>query len=107
MKEIIKSFALVLLVLLAVGCATQAANSVAHTDSVPTKAEVLDSFTADELAQGEILFANNCDKCHKLFEPESRNPEKWNNVLKRMFPKTQLTFEETKLVRAYLIANSQ
>lgn len=107
MLKIIKPFGFVVIILFVIGCATQAASTIAHTDPVPTKAEAMASFSVEELAQGETLFANNCDKCHKLFEPESRDAEKWNNVLKRMLPKTQLTQDESKLVRAYLIANSK
>lgn len=107
MLKILETFGFVLVVLLIIGCATKAANSIAHTDPVPTKAEVLASFSESELAQGETLFANSCDKCHKLFEPESRDPEKWNSVLKRMFPRTELTHEESRLVRGYIIANSK
>lgn len=107
MGEIVKTIGFVIVVLFIVSCATKVANTIAHTDPVPTKAEALADFSEAELAQGEILFANNCDKCHKLFEPSSRDSEKWNNVLKRMLPKTELTQEESKLVRAYLIANSK
>lgn len=107
MKSFLKTLGFVFATLFVVACATQAASTIAHTDAVPTKAEAMASFSAEELAQGETLFANNCDKCHKLFEPESRDAEKWNNVLKRMLPKTQLTQDESKLVRGYLIANSK
>ena len=107
MKSFLKTLGFVCATLFVVACATQTASTIAHTDAVPTKTEAMASFSAEELAQGEILFANNCDKCHKLFEPESRDAEKWNNVLKRMLPKTQLTQDESKLVRGYLIANSK
>lgn len=107
MSEILKTFGFAVVVLFIVSCAAKVANTVAHTDTVPTKTEVIASFSETELAQGETLFANNCERCHKLFEPTSRDAEKWNHVLKRMLPKTELTLEEGKLVRAYLIANSK
>lgn len=107
MGEIIKTLGFVVVVLFIVSCATKVANTIAHTEPFPTKAEAMANFSEAELAQGETLFANNCDRCHKLFEPESRDAEKWNNVLKRMLPRTELTQEESRLVRAYLIANSK
>lgn len=107
MSEIIKSFGFVLVVLFIVGCGTKVANTIAHTEPVPSKSEVLDSFSAEQLAQGQSNFEESCTRCHKLFKPESRDAEKWNNVLKRMLPKTELTQEESRLVRAYLIANSK
>lgn len=107
MKSLLKTLGLVLIVLFVVSCAARVVNTVAHLEPVPTKAEVHESFSAEELGQGGALFTNNCDKCHKLFEPESRDAEKWNEVLKRMIPKAKLNYEEGKLVRAYIIAHSE
>lgn len=107
MGNFIKTFGFVVLTLFTVACATKAVGTTAQGEAIPTKAEMLASFSGEELAMGETLFANNCDKCHKLFEPESRDPEKWTRVLKRMLPKTDLTEDEGKLVTAYLIANSK
>lgn len=105
--EIAKSFGVVVLILLIVSCATQVANTVAHLEPVPEKSEVLSSFSEEQLAQGELLFEQNCAECHKLKDPASRDPEQWNNVLKRMLPKTKLTYDESRLVRAYLVTNSK
>ncbi|SMC84224.1 hypothetical protein [Moheibacter sediminis] len=107
MSEILKTFGFILVVLFIVSCATKVANTIAHTDPVPSKSEVLDAFSSEQLAQGQAYFEESCTRCHKLFEPSSRDAEKWNNVLKRMLPKTELTQEESRLVRAYLIANSK
>ena len=107
MKSLLKTLGLVLVVLFIVSCAARVVNTVAHLEPVPSKAEVHKSFTVDQLAEGGTLFSNNCDKCHKLFEPQSRDAEKWNEVLKRMIPRAKLTYEEGKLVRAYIIAHSE
>jgi len=107
MKTILQTFGFVLASLFAVTCATQAAKTVAHMEAAPTKEFVKANFSEDQLAQGQTLFENNCAKCHDLKDPNSRDPEKWNNVLKRMLPKTPLNYEEGRLVRAYLVANSE
>lgn len=107
MKEIIKTFGCVLLSLFAVACATKAVNTVAHAEPTPTKEFVKANFSEDQLAEGKTFYENNCAECHKLFDPNSRNPEGWNKVLKRMLPKTPLSYEESRLVRAYLVANSE
>ncbi len=107
MLKVVKSFVFVLSVLLFVGCATKVVNTIAHLEPVPSKSEVMASFNEKELAQAQSLYENNCAQCHKLKDPNSRDPEQWNTVLKRMLPKTQLTYDESKLVRAYLIVNSK
>lgn len=107
MKSILQSFTAVIFILFLAGCAAKVVNTVAHMEPVPSKAEVMNSFTEEQLAQGKTLFENNCAECHKLKDPQSRNPEEWNKVLKRMFPRTHMTYDESKLVRAYLVANSQ
>ncbi len=107
MTEILKTIGVVALVLFMAGCATRVVNTVAHLEPVPSKTEVLAEFSETQLSQGEAYYANSCAQCHKLFDPDSRNPEQWNTVLKRMIPKTQLTYDESKLVRAYLVAHSK
>lgn|SRR5690554_1781178 len=107
MKSLLKTFGLSLIVLFVVSCAARVVNTVAHLEPVPTKEFVKANFSSEQLLQGETLYLENCAKCHKLFEAESRTPEKWNNVLKRMLPKTPLNYEEGSLVRAYLVANSE
>ncbi len=107
MKTILLTFGFVLTSLFVVTCAANAAKTVAHMEAAPTKEYVKANFSEDQLAQGKLLFENNCAKCHDLKDPESRDPEKWNNVLKRMLPKTPLDYEQGRLVRAYLVANSK
>lgn len=108
MKSIFKTFGIVLVTLFLVNCATKAIGmTVADKEPVPTKEYVMANFSEEQLNTAKLLYENNCAECHKLKEPESRNPEKWNNVLKRMLPKTKLTYEEGRLVRAYLIAYSE
>lgn len=107
MKSILKSFAFVVFILSIVACATKAATSVASLETAPTKEFAIANFSEDQLNQGKTLFENNCAQCHKLFDPESRDAEKWNNVLKRMIPKTDLAYEEGRLVQGYLVANSK
>jgi len=107
MKSNLQTLGVVIFVLFLAGCATKVVNTIAHLEPVPSKTEVLANFSETQLSQGEAYFASNCAQCHKLFDPDSRDPEQWNTVLKRMIPKTQLTYDESKLVRAYLVAHSK
>lgn len=107
MKSNLQSLGAVIFILFVVGCATKIVNSIADSEPVPTKQEVLANFSEIQLSQGKAYFESRCNQCHKLFDPDSRDPAQWNKVLRRMLPKTNLTYDEGKLVRAYLVANSK
>lgn len=107
MKSFIQTVGFVFLMLFVVACATKAAGVAFKVDHGVTKELAKANFTSDQLAEGKNLFETSCTKCHKLFEPESRDAAKWNNVLDRMLPKTDLSVENGQLVQAYLLANSK
>jgi cytochrome c5 len=106
MQSIFKTFGFVILTLFTLACASKIV-TVADKEPAPTKEYVKANFSDEQLAQGQTLYENNCAKCHDLKDPGSRNPEEWNNVLKRMIPKAQLAYEDGRLVRAYLVAHSK
>lgn len=106
MKKILSIFLLGCFVLIMSRCATKTSKAIT-AGPVPTPEQMMTEYTVAQLDKGKSIWENNCNKCHKLFEPESRIPEKWNNVLKRMIPRAKLDMEEGKLVRAYLIANAR
>lgn len=74
---------------------------------VESKEQILAQYNQEQLAQGHTIFTNSCANCHKLKQPETRNAEQWNSIIKRMIPKAKLSDEEGKLVRAYVIANAK
>lgn len=92
--------------LLMANCTPKASKAIAEMP-VESKDQILAKYSETQLESGKTIFMSNCDKCHKLKEPESRTPEEWNKVLKRMIPKAKLSDEDGKLVRAYLIAHSK
>jgi len=106
MKSIFKTFGFVVAALFVFSCAAKMV-TVADKEPVPTKEYVKTNFSDEQLAQGQVLYENNCAKCHKLFEPDSRDAEKWNDVLKRMIPRAKLAYEDGRLVRAYLVLHSK
>lgn len=105
MKKLIVTTVLGAFVIVMANCSPKVAQQVT-AGPVPTAAQMQTQFTADQLDQGKMIWQNNCNKCHKLFAPESRTPEGWNNILKKMITKARLNTEDATLVRAYLIANS-
>lgn len=107
MKKIISITGILFAVIIMANCTPKVANSVADKEPTPTKAQVLASFSDEQLAQGKTIFTDNCGKCHGLKDPESRTPPQWNKVLARMIPKAKLSYDDGKLVRAYVIANSK
>lgn len=105
MKKLIVTAVLGTFVIGMINCSPKVAESVT-AGPVPTSAEVKAQYSADQLDHGKTIWQSNCNKCHKLFEPESRDPEHWNKILKRMIPRAKLSASDAQLVRAYLIANA-
>ncbi|MNS61216.1 hypothetical protein D3C71_74550 [compost metagenome] len=89
-----------------VGCYPKA-SQVIRSLPVESKEQIKAQYSQDQIAKGETLFINNCAKCHKLKQPDSKTPEQWNKTVKRMIPRAKLTDDEGKLVRAYLIAHAK
>jgi len=106
MKKIFSILILSSFVLLMTQCATKTSKAIT-AGPVPGPEQIMKEYTAAQLEQGKTIWQSSCNKCHKLFDPGSRTPEKWNNVLKRMIPRAKLNMDDGKLVRAYLIANAK
>lgn len=107
MKKILSILTIGGTLLIMANCTPKVASNVAEKDPVPTKAQVLASFSEDQLNKGKTLYIDRCAKCHKLFPEDSRTPVQWNSILKKMIPKAKLNYDDGKLVRAYLIAHSK
>lgn len=54
------------------------------------------------IAEGKVMYENNCAKCHKLFPVEKHNKDGWAKTVDRMAPKAHLTDEQKTLVYNYL-----
>lgn len=106
MKKLVTTLALGTFILAMVNCSPKASKSVS-TEPAPTAEQMKANFSEEQMAQGKTIWESNCNRCHKLFAPESRDNEKWDRVLKRMIPKAKLSPEDGALVRAYLIAHSK
>lgn len=87
-------------------CTPKAAKEIAD-EPIPTPDQMKAQYSVAQLYEGKMIWQDNCQRCHKLFEPDTRTPEKWNKVLARMIPKAKLSPEQGKLVKAYLIANAK
>lgn len=106
MKKILTTVILGSFVLLMVNCSPKVGEKVTK-GPVPSISDIKMAYSSDQLDQGKMIWQSHCNKCHKLYAPDSRPADKWNSILTRMITKAKLNVSEGKLVRAYLIANSQ
>lgn len=104
-RKIIIVSSLTLCTLFLAHCSPKATKAISETSS--TKTSTGTDYTAEQLDAGKTIFIGNCARCHGLKTPESRTPEQWDKVLKRMIPKAKLNEEDGKLVKAYLLTNAK
>jgi hypothetical protein len=79
----------------------------------PTQADVdrvkseFPEVTVASLNEGKSIMENNCNRCHKLFHPETKNVEQWNQIVPIMAKKAKLNAaDEQKVLRYILTAKS-
>ena len=84
-----------------VACTSQKTNKGTTTQ---TPIQVTTSAN-ENMAQGKVLYENNCGKCHGLPAIEKFNDEKWKSVVDWMAPKAKLTTQQADLVYLY-VSNS-
>lgn len=106
MKKISIIISIITVAILQSNCTPKATKATANTEKTETAKEIVENFSEEQLTNGKIIWQSNCNKCHKLYEPKSRNTDKWDRVLRRMIPKAKLSPEDGALVRAYIIANA-
>lgn len=111
MKKTITLCALATLSIVMVNCSsskkTAAIPGASNASPEIKVAEARKNYSEDQMAEGKVLWESNCDKCHKLFTPESRDVEKWEAVLPRMVKRSKLTDQQAGMVRAYLITHAK
>ena len=104
MKLNLLTFAAVALFL--ASCGTQKSAPVAATEPAALPTETAKEVVlTPELAEGQNLYANNCAKCHKLYEPKKFTQEEWAPILVRMGKKAHLDTTQMTSITNYI--NSQ
>lgn len=56
----------------------------ADADRLKTK---YPNLTLADLNEGKALYEKHCQSCHKLYRPNSRNEQKWNEIVPPMVKK--------------------
>ena len=60
--------------------------------------------SSEKLAQGQTIYENSCNKCHKLMDPAKHDDKGWIKTLSRMAPRAKLTDDQHQMVYDYLIS---
>ena len=94
--------ALVLVVsVVAIGCAT-IDDLAPPVDATVLQLAAAHEIDADRLSQGRLLYITACARCHRP-EPVVRYaPQRWREILPRMFAQARLGPDEAEAVEAYL-----
>ncbi len=76
-------------------------------DRVSTK---YPGYNLSALNDGKALYQENCNKCHKLKNPTSRNETKWNKIVPKMVGKlnkkegkTAVDQNQQELILRYIV----
>lgn len=111
MKKTLTLLTLAVLSVVMVNCSsTKKASTIPGASTATPEARVAEAkknYSEDQMAEGKTLWETNCNKCHKLYAPESRNVDKWEAVLPRMVKRAKMTDTQAGMVRAYLITHAQ
>lgn len=59
---------------------------------------------SEKLAQGKIIYDNECGKCHSLPIPTNFTPVQWVGIMNTMAPRSKLTEEQHENVYNWIIS---
>lgn len=100
MKKII-TLGLFALVVVAYSCSPKTAKTTAAVDTAKYTAFV-NQFDEQALISGKTIMEQKCVGCHDLVPPEKHSLGAWDNILRKMIPKAELSAEHGDKVRAYI-----
>lgn len=60
--------------------------------------------TAEQIAQGKMIFENSCKKCHKLYSPDDFTSVEWVGIMNAMAPKAKLSEQQHQWVYDYIVS---
>lgn len=75
--------------------------------NVDQKIAAISNLSDGQYNSGMTTYQAKCGKCHKLFEPKSRDIGGWLRILKPMSKKADLSDQEYREVAGYLYNNCQ
>ncbi len=63
--------------------------------------------TTEEIAQGRLLYTENCVKCHKSFAPYEFTEKQWRHEVPPMAKKAKIDATKESLILAYVLAGAK
>lgn len=100
MRNILSILSLFAATVLFLNCSPKTTGAVAASPP----AEV---YTDAQKIEGKAVWQANCDKCHKLYEPQSHNLPQWQKILPKMTKRAKLEDAQAMAVRAYIYSNAR
>ncbi|PZO30979.1 MAG: cytochrome C [Flavobacteriaceae bacterium] len=98
---------LAILSLLIYSCATKSSVPTEVVKKEEPKVMAFATILDTELTEGKMLYENNCNKCHELFEPKRFTASQWSPIVYRMQKEAGITDVDREKIYKYLTANSQ
>lgn len=77
-----------------------------RSESRPQQAAVSDSTLAARIGKGAELYSRTCQRCHNPRGPAERTDREWVIIMQHMQTRGNLTYEQVKLVRDFLLASN-
>ena len=65
------------------------------------------TYTPQQLADGQKVYDQHCDKCHEFHEPAEFTARKWGKILPSMIEKAELTKKDAEVLTAWVNANAK
>lgn len=90
-------------------CSHKTTSAVSNSKETPatTVAELNRMYPPEKMKIGQALFESNCNKCHQLYDPQTRTVDDWEKILEKMIPKTDVNGDDAQLLRAYVLTNAR
>jgi len=64
-------------------------------------------YTADQIAQGKVIYNQKCGECHDLHAPAEFTVHEWDDILPGMSHKAKLSSDDAGIVRSWVITNAK
>ena len=88
-------------------CTAKKATTSTKMSDEAIVSEIKRNYTEAHMQEGMSIWEISCNKCHKLFTPESRTIAEWEGILPRMNKRSKLDDTQSGKVRAYILTHAK
>ena len=108
MKKYIIITSVLASITLATACSSTKKTTASKRSGSEKETEIkVPNYTVAELEEGKGIWEAKCDRCHKLYSPESYTKTKWEGILPRMNKRSKLNEDEAGKVRGYIMSRAK